>query len=181
MTVADTGIGIPEEEIVHLGRRFHRVHTPGGRSNEGTGIGASSPHLDVGHFSPDVGGDYPSGLAMVYELVRLHGGTIEASSQLGKGKLPIALEREKAGLMPAFLTACMRCIMRIPRNVVPCVDPIRDEPPTQRPDQTHHAVPARSLPQRTTLHHSCPSVVRRLVLPVILSLAPYLVVGTHLA
>jgi hypothetical protein len=43
MTVADTGIGIPEEEIVHLGRRFHRVQTPGGRSNEGTGIGVLSP------------------------------------------------------------------------------------------------------------------------------------------
>lgn len=37
--MSDTGIGIPEEEMVHLGRRFHRVQTPGGRSYEGTGIG----------------------------------------------------------------------------------------------------------------------------------------------
>ncbi|ELR18492.1 multisensor hybrid histidine kinase, partial [Acanthamoeba castellanii str. Neff] len=63
LIVSDTGIGIPEEEMVHLGRRFHRVQTPGGRSYEGTGIG----------------------LALVYELVRLHGGQVEASSQLGKG------------------------------------------------------------------------------------------------
>ena len=37
--VADTGIGIPAEELPLLGKRFHRVQTPGGRSHEGTGIG----------------------------------------------------------------------------------------------------------------------------------------------
>jgi hypothetical protein len=41
--VADTGIGIPAEELPLLGKRFHRVQTPGGRSHEGTGIGTCPP------------------------------------------------------------------------------------------------------------------------------------------
>jgi signal transduction histidine kinase len=39
LAVQDTGIGIPSEEVPLLGKRFHRVQTPGGRSHEGTGIG----------------------------------------------------------------------------------------------------------------------------------------------
>jgi signal transduction histidine kinase len=46
LTVSDTGIGIPEDEMAHLGRRFHRIQTPGGRSYEGTGIGTHTPRLE---------------------------------------------------------------------------------------------------------------------------------------
>lgn len=63
LSVADTGVGIPEAELPHLFERFHRVVGSKGRTFEGTGIG----------------------LALVHELVRLHGGTVTASSQLGKG------------------------------------------------------------------------------------------------
>jgi PAS domain S-box-containing protein len=63
LTVADTGIGIPKEELPRLFERFHRIEGGQGRSFEGTGIG----------------------LALVHELVRLHGGTIEATSEPGKG------------------------------------------------------------------------------------------------
>ena len=63
LTVADTGIGIPREELPRLFERFHRIEGGQGRSFEGTGIG----------------------LALVHELVRLHGGTIEATSEPGKG------------------------------------------------------------------------------------------------
>ncbi|MDR5782046.1 response regulator [Caballeronia sp. LZ065] len=63
MTVADTGIGIPEHELGRVFERFHRVAGATGRSVEGSGIG----------------------LAMVHELVKLHGGTIEAASTLGDG------------------------------------------------------------------------------------------------
>jgi PAS domain S-box-containing protein len=63
LTVADTGIGIPGAELPRLFERFHRVDGGQGRSFEGTGIG----------------------LALVHELVRLHGGTIEVASQVGKG------------------------------------------------------------------------------------------------
>ncbi|HEY7112521.1 MAG TPA: ATP-binding protein [Thermoanaerobaculia bacterium] len=63
LTVRDTGTGIPEEEIPHLFERFHRVENARGRTHEGSGIG----------------------LALVQELVRLHGGRIRAESALGSG------------------------------------------------------------------------------------------------
>ncbi|BBX44801.1 SpoIIE family protein phosphatase [Mycobacterium cookii] len=63
VTVRDTGIGIPAAEIPRLFERFHRVETIRARSTEGSGIG----------------------LALVKELVGLHGGTITADSEEGAG------------------------------------------------------------------------------------------------
>jgi PAS domain S-box-containing protein len=61
--VEDTGVGIPAAEIPHLFERFHRIEGTQGRTHEGTGIG----------------------LALVQELVKLHGGTIRAQSEVGRG------------------------------------------------------------------------------------------------
>ncbi|RBY76431.1 histidine kinase [Geodermatophilus sp. TF02-6] len=63
LTVSDTGTGIPAEELPRLFERFSRVRGARGRSGEGSGIG----------------------LAMVRELVGLHGGTIDVESTLGAG------------------------------------------------------------------------------------------------
>ncbi|MFI5914459.1 SpoIIE family protein phosphatase [Dactylosporangium sp. NPDC051541] len=63
VTVTDTGIGVPPEEMPRLFERFHRIATARARSNEGSGIG----------------------LALVQELVHLHGGTITAASRPGAG------------------------------------------------------------------------------------------------
>jgi PAS domain S-box-containing protein len=63
VTVADTGIGVPESELPRLFERFRRVENARSRSNEGSGIG----------------------LALVQELVGLHGGTITADSTEGEG------------------------------------------------------------------------------------------------
>ena len=63
LTVRDTGIGIPEDELPKLFERFHRVEGSQGRSHEGSGIG----------------------LALVRELVQLHGGAISVESTLGQG------------------------------------------------------------------------------------------------
>ena len=63
LQVADTGVGIPAGEVPRLFERFHRVEGAGGRSHEGSGIG----------------------LALVQELVKLHGGSVEAASTLGRG------------------------------------------------------------------------------------------------
>jgi len=57
-TVRDTGVGIPTREMPHIFERFYRVRGMQSRTNEGTGIG----------------------LALVKELVQLHGGRIEFSS-----------------------------------------------------------------------------------------------------
>ncbi len=63
LSVRDTGIGIPKPELPHLFERFHRVAGAQGRTYEGTGIG----------------------LALVHELVALHGGSITVTSKLGEG------------------------------------------------------------------------------------------------
>jgi signal transduction histidine kinase len=63
LTIRDTGTGIPPEEMPRLFERFHRVDGARGRTHEGTGIG----------------------LALVQELVKLHGGAISAESELGRG------------------------------------------------------------------------------------------------
>ncbi|HEX6649165.1 MAG TPA: ATP-binding protein [Pyrinomonadaceae bacterium] len=63
LEVSDTGTGIPEAELPHLFERFHRVKAALGRSYEGSGIG----------------------LALVHELVKLHGGTVSVRSELERG------------------------------------------------------------------------------------------------
>jgi PAS domain S-box-containing protein len=65
LTVEDTGTGIPESEIPHVFERFHRVEGAKGRTYEGTGIG----------------------LALIQELVKLHGGVVELASEVGKGSV----------------------------------------------------------------------------------------------
>ena len=63
LTVRDTGIGIPAEEVKNVFGRFHRVKGAQGRTHEGTGIG----------------------LALVNEMVKLHGGNIRVESRLNRG------------------------------------------------------------------------------------------------
>ncbi|HLI50669.1 MAG TPA: ATP-binding protein, partial [Thermomicrobiaceae bacterium] len=63
LSVSDTGTGIPAEELPHLFERFRRVQGAESRTHEGTGIG----------------------LALVQELVKLHGGDIAVESEVGRG------------------------------------------------------------------------------------------------
>ncbi len=63
LSVRDSGVGIPEEALPHIFERFYRVPATQGRSHEGTGIG----------------------LALVHELVKLHGGSVTAVSGQGEG------------------------------------------------------------------------------------------------
>ena len=83
LEVVDSGVGIPEDELPRLFDRFHRVSGAEGRSHEGSGIG----------------------LALVHELVRLHGGEVTVSSELGEGsrfRIELPLRRgELAGAPPA--------------------------------------------------------------------------------
>ena len=63
LSVSDTGTGIAAQDLSKIFQRFHRIEAAIGRTHEGTGIG----------------------LAMVRELVSLHGGTVRAESKLGEG------------------------------------------------------------------------------------------------
>ncbi len=63
LSVSDTGVGVPADQLALLFKRFHRAPRSAARSHEGTGIG----------------------LALVHELARLHGGTAGAQSTEGNG------------------------------------------------------------------------------------------------
>jgi PAS domain S-box-containing protein len=63
LEVADTGVGVSAQELPRLFERFYRVEGVQARTHEGSGIG----------------------LALVQELVKLHGATIDVSSTPGRG------------------------------------------------------------------------------------------------
>jgi signal transduction histidine kinase len=63
LSVADTGTGIASGELPHVFERFHRIQNVRARTHEGTGIG----------------------LALVAELVKLHGGTVRVTSEVDRG------------------------------------------------------------------------------------------------
>ncbi len=91
LQVSDTGAGVPAIELPNLFTRFHRIVGTPSRSHEGSGIG----------------------LALVAELVRIHGGTIAVDSPEGAGTtftvtlrrgsehLPKAHVREAGGKAPS--------------------------------------------------------------------------------
>ena len=63
LRVRDTGIGIAPPDLDHVFDRFHRIERAAARTHEGSGIG----------------------LALVRELVAIHGGTVDVASVLREG------------------------------------------------------------------------------------------------
>ncbi len=113
LSVRDTGIGIPPEEIPHVFERFHRVKDARGRTQEGTGIG----------------------LALVHELVKLHGGSVQVVSALGQGStFTVSIPTGKAHL-PADRIGGARTLASAALGAVPYVEealrwlPEADSPP----------------------------------------------------
>lgn len=79
LRVRDTGTGIPERELPHIFDRFHRVEQSRGRSFEGSGIG----------------------LALVKQLVHLHGGSVQVTSSEGQGSTFVVSLRAGKDHLPA--------------------------------------------------------------------------------
>ena len=79
LSVADSGVGIPEAELLGLFDRFRRVKGAKSRTHEGTGIG----------------------LALVQELVHLHGGIVRVESQEGKGSTFTVTVKAGSAHLPA--------------------------------------------------------------------------------
>jgi len=63
VSVADSGLGIPPEQLPYVFEKFRQVHTQGTASERGSGLG----------------------LAIVRQLVELHGGSITVTSELRRG------------------------------------------------------------------------------------------------
>jgi signal transduction histidine kinase len=87
LEVSDTGAGIAAHELPRVFERFHRIEGTQARTHEGSGIG----------------------LALVQELVKLHGGSIEAESEPGRGstfrvRIPLGLAHLPADKIRAART-----------------------------------------------------------------------------
>jgi heavy metal sensor kinase len=81
VSVVDTGIGIPDEEVEKIFDRFYRVDRSRSRADGGTGLG----------------------LAIAREIAHLHGGELRVRSRLGKGSrftLVMASKRSPAPRSP---------------------------------------------------------------------------------
>ncbi|HEU5134300.1 MAG TPA: ATP-binding protein [Steroidobacteraceae bacterium] len=84
LEISDTGVGVPKHELPRLFERFHRVEGTAGRTQEGSGIG----------------------LALVQELVKLHGGSVSAVSELDRGTtLRVSVPLGTAHLPPERIKA----------------------------------------------------------------------------
>jgi signal transduction histidine kinase len=99
LTVRDTGAGIPPQEMPRLFERFHRVLGTPGRTQEGTGIG----------------------LALVQELVQLHGGEVRAESELGRGTTFFVTLPFGKGHLPADRIGAARTLAATPIGSAPFV------------------------------------------------------------
>jgi signal transduction histidine kinase len=77
LQVTDSGCGIAAEDLPHIFERFFRGRASQTRTHEGSGIG----------------------LSLVQELVKLHGGRIDARSELGRGtSMTVRIPRGSAHL-----------------------------------------------------------------------------------
>jgi signal transduction histidine kinase len=100
LQVSDTGCGVAAEDVPRLFERFFRGRAPQARTHEGSGIG----------------------LSLVQELVKLHGGTIEAHSEVGVGTtITLKIPRGTAHL-PAERLGGARTLERARIGASPFVD-----------------------------------------------------------
>jgi PAS domain S-box-containing protein len=88
LAVRDSGVGIAKEDCERVFERFHRIENARARTYEGTGIG----------------------LALVQELVKLHGGTVTVESSPGQGStftvtIPLGTEHLPAERVQASRTS----------------------------------------------------------------------------
>lgn len=125
--VSDTGVGIPQEAIAHLFQPFIQVDSSLSRQYDGTGLG----------------------LALVYRMVAMHGGTVTVASEVGQGsRFTVTLPWRTAGDLPL---------------------PAADEPPMVLPNENVAAAKAVAVglatpPSMSTLAPARLAETRRLPL-----------------
>ncbi len=100
LRVADTGVGIPAQELPRLFDRFHRIENTRSRTHEGSGIG----------------------LALVHELVKLHGGSVHVESTLGAGSTFIVSVPRGSAHLPADRIGGVRTLASTAVGAAPFVE-----------------------------------------------------------
>ncbi len=140
LTVSDSGAGIPQSELPHIFERFHRVAGQRGRTHEGSGIG----------------------LALVRELVNLHGGEVRVESEVGRGTIftvrvpvgeavqsspPANVQREvsTATRATAFVEEALRWLPQSADAPLPRAEALSDRPPASPQERDSSGALARVL------------------------------------
>ncbi len=132
LRVQDTGVGIATTELPRLFDRFHRIENTRSRTHEGSGIG----------------------LALVHELVKLHGGTVRVESAPGKGStFIIDLPLGRAHL-PAERIGGSRSTASTAVGAAPFVE----EALRWLPDAEHHDIESELFPTDELLPVPCPPI-----------------------
>jgi PAS domain S-box-containing protein len=98
--VSDTGVGVPAAELPRIFERFHRVRGTRARTFEGTGIG----------------------LALVQELVKLHGGEIKVQSEEGRGTSFLVFLRTGSAHLPKERVGAVRALASTGIGAMPFVE-----------------------------------------------------------
>ncbi|MEP1079149.1 ATP-binding protein [Leptolyngbya sp. PL-A3] len=131
LTVRDTGIGIPTVELPRLFERFHRVEGAQGRTQEGSGIG----------------------LALVQELVRLHGGQIQVESTEGLGTTFIITISLGSAHLPSDRVQSARSLASSPSNADLYVEEALRWLPGEETTTSEYATTTLQIEQTTGLPH----------------------------
>jgi signal transduction histidine kinase len=128
LEVADTGCGIAEEDLHRLFERFFRGRAAQARTHEGSGIG----------------------LSLVQELVKLHGGSIEARSEVDRGTtITVRIPRGTAHL-DANRIGAPRGLAPSRTGVHPFVEEALGWLPDSQPDATYDSRTGPSISSRPT-------------------------------
>jgi PAS domain S-box-containing protein len=120
LRVRDTGVGIPAEEISRLFDRFHRIENTRSRTHEGSGIG----------------------LALVQELVKLHGGSVRAESVVGEGTTFVVSVPLGSSHLPADRVGGARSLASTAMGAAPFVEEALRWLPDHQPKESEPPIPA---------------------------------------
>jgi signal transduction histidine kinase len=125
LEIADTGVGIAKTELPRLFERFHRVKGAKSRTHEGTGIG----------------------LALVQELVSLHGGAVYIESEEGKGSTFTITVKTGTAHIPSDRLGAARALASTTARTAAFVEEALHWLPNAAPDPSPSGlVDAASLP-----------------------------------
>jgi PAS domain S-box-containing protein len=130
LRVRDTGVGIPAGELSRLFDRFHRIENTRSRTHEGSGIG----------------------LALVQELVKLHGGSVRVESAPEKGSTFIVTLPLGSAHLPADRIGGNRTLASTALGAAPFVE----ESLRWLPDSANSQIADEILPADELLPVPCP-------------------------